>query len=212
MTFVPPPVGAGTDLRGMRLDRTYWEGRYRAGETGWDTGGPTPPLKTYIDGLTDKGLRILIPGAGRAHEAEYAHRQGFRNVHVIDLADAPFQDLLARCPDFPRAHLVTGDFFDHRGAYDLVLEQTFFCALDPALRPAYVRQVHALLVPGGRLAGVLFESVPDPAGPPFGGSAAEYRALFAPLFPQAAFTPCHNSIAPRAGRELWVSAKKPDAP
>ena len=36
------------------LDRTYWETRYRSDETGWDLGGPSTPLKEYIDQLTDK--------------------------------------------------------------------------------------------------------------------------------------------------------------
>ncbi len=195
----------------MDLDRTYWEDRYTNGETGWDTGGPTPPLKAYIDQLTDKDLRILFPGAGRAWEAEYAHRQGFRNVFVIDLTDAPFKDLLARCPDFPQEHLITRDFFAHTGQYDRIIEQTFFCALDPALRPAYVKHVHELLRNGGKLAGVLFDNVPNPVGPPFGGSAEEYTGLFKPVFPEVTFARCHNSMAPRAGRELWVSTKKTQA-
>ena len=98
------------------LDHAYWEQRYLQDLTGWDIGGPSTPLKEYIDQLTDKDLRILIPGGGRAWEAEYAHRQGFRNVFVIDLTDAPFKGLLARCPDFPQDHLITGDFFAHTAA------------------------------------------------------------------------------------------------
>jgi hypothetical protein len=192
----------------MQLDKDFWGSLYERGETGWDVGAPTAPLRAYIDQLTDKHLRILFPGAGRAWEAEYAHRLGFTNVFVLDLADAPFQDLLARCPDFPKEHLITGDFFSHEDRYDRIIEQTFFCALDPALRPAYVRQMHALLCPGGKLAGVLFDSVPNLQGPPFGGSEAEYRALFSPLFPGVTLARCHNSIAPRAGRELWLDAKK----
>ena len=82
------------------LDATYWEHRYKEGSDGWDTGAVTTPLKTYFDQLTNKDLRILIPGAGRGYEAEYLHRAGFTNVFVIDLTDAPFKDLLERCPDF----------------------------------------------------------------------------------------------------------------
>lgn len=192
----------------MQLDRTYWESRYHNGETGWDTGSPTPPLKAYLDQLTDKNLRIFFPGAGRAWEAEYAHRQGFKNVFVIDLTDTPFKDLLARCPDFPQEHLITGDFFGHKGRYDRIIEQTFFCALDPALRPTYVKQMHALLHPGGRLVGVVFDTVPNAERPPFGGSEAEYLGLFGSLFPDVAFERCYNSIFPRAGRELWVRATR----
>ncbi len=192
----------------MQLDRNFWESCYANGETGWDTGGPTPPLKTYIDQLADKDLRILFPGAGRAWEAEYAFRLGFANVFVIDLTDAPFKDLLARCPGFPQEHLITGDFFAHTGQYDRIIEQTFLCALDPALRPAYVKQMHALLRPGGRLVGVLFDTVPNAEGPPFGGSATQYQGLFEPFFPGVTFERCDNSIPPRAGSELWMYAPR----
>lgn len=192
----------------MHLDRNYWECRYDSGDTGWDTGGSTIPLKAYIDQLTNKDLRILFPGAGRAWEAEYAHQQGFRNVFVIDLTDAPFKGLLKRCPDFPPEHLITGDFFAYEGRYDRIIEQTFFCALDPALRPAYVQRMHELLREGGKLVGVLFDTVPNPVGPPFGGSQEEYVSLFTPFFPDVSFERCYNSIAPRAGRELWMNAVK----
>lgn len=195
----------------MKLDQQYWESRYLNSTDGWDIGAPSTPLKAFIDGLTDKDLRILIPGSGRAWEAEYAHRLGFRNVFVIDLTDAPFKDLLTRCADFPQEHLLTGDFFTHTGSYDLILEQTFFCALDPALREAYVRKMHDLLAPGGRLVGVLFDDPhpgKDPHGPPFGGTRAAYTALFSAVFPQVSIEPCHNSIPPRAGREVWIDARK----
>ena len=192
----------------MELDANYWATRYATSETGWDLGGPSTPLKEYLDQRTNKELRILIPGGGRAYEAEYAHRLGFRNVFVIDLTEAPFVDLLARCPDFPKEHLIIGDLFAHESRYDLILEQTFFCAIDPALRPKYVEHMHRLLEPGGHLVGVLFDSVPNPVGPPFGGSEEEYHALFKPYFPEVSFERCNNSIAPRAGRELWLRAVK----
>lgn len=191
-----------------RLDREYWEGRYHAQETGWDLGAPSTPLKEYLDQLTDKDLRILIPGGGRAYEAEYAHWLGFRNVFVIDLTDAPFKDLLERCPDFPKEHLIPGDFFAHEGHYDRILEQTFFCALDPSLRSRYVERMHHLLQPGGKLVGVLFNDALNTDGPPFGGFRADYLPLFRVHFPDVSMEPCHNSIPPRAGRELWLSAPK----
>lgn len=190
------------------LGRDYWEQRYDAAETGWDLGTVSTPLKDYFDQLTDKDLRILIPGGGRSYEAEYLHRAGFRQVTVIDLTPAPFQDLLARCPDFPQEHLVTGDFFTHEGTYDRIIEQTFFCALSPSLRPAYIRRMHALLAPGGRLTGLLFNDPLNNDRPPFGGDQAEYERLFRPMFREVHFSPCYNSIPPRAGRELWLSAQR----
>lgn len=194
------------DLCRMQLDHTFWNDRYLTGETGWDLGGPSTPLKEYLDQLPDKDLRILIPGGGKAWEAEYAHRLGFKNVLVIDLTDAPFKELLDRCPVFPKEHLIVGDFFAHQGQYDRILEQTFFCALDPALRSRYVRHMPTLLAPGGKLVGVLFDDPLNTDKPPFGGSRAEYEHVFAGHFASVSFTPCHNSIAPRAGRELWLCA------
>jgi transcriptional antiterminator Rof (Rho-off) len=193
------------------LDRNYWESRYHTDETGWDIGGPSTPLKEYIDQLTDKDLRILIPGGGRAWEAEYAHLQGFQSVFVIDLTDAPYKDLLQRCPDFPQEHLIVGDFFEHTEQYDRILEQTFFCALDPSLRERYVAHMKKLLAPGGKLVGVLFNDTLNVDRPPFGGFKADYDPIFRRHFRIISMETCHNSIPPRAGRELWLRTVKDEA-
>lgn len=201
---------AASDLCVMELDRDYWAERYTKAETGWDIGGPSTPLREYIDQLKDMDLRILIPGGGRAYEAEHAHRKGFRNVFVIDLTDAPLHDLLQRCPDFPREHFIVGDFFAHVGQYDRILEQTFFCALDPALRERYVAHMHSLLKPKGKLVGVLFNVPLNVDRPPFGGSADDYAPLFRKHFTEVSFKPCYNSIKPRENNEVWLRAVKED--
>lgn len=192
----------------MDLDAGFWDERYATGDTRWDLGAVSTPLKTWFDQLTDKSLRILIPGGGRSYEAEYLCRAGFTNVHVIDLTGAPFKDLLSRCPGFPNKNLLVADFFKHQGQYDLIVEQTFFCALDPALRPKYVSQMHDLLPLGGTLAGVLFDDVLNTDKPPFGGHTAEYRVLFGAVFANLSIEPCYNSIPQRAGREVWLHARK----
>lgn len=193
----PAPAGAAA----------YWGGRYRDGRTGWDVGHPAPPLTDYLDQVADKSLRILIPGAGRAYEAEYAWRLGFTNVTVLDVAAEPLAALAERVPDFPAANLVEGNFFDHIGQYDLVLEQTFFCALPPRaeVRRAYAEKMHALLVPDGKLVGLWFDFPLDPGAdsPPYGGSRAEYLGYLAPFFTVESFATATNSIKPRRGRELF---------
>lgn len=40
----------------------YWTERYGKGETGWDIGHVSTPIKEYVDQLEDKELKILIPG------------------------------------------------------------------------------------------------------------------------------------------------------
>ncbi|MCS7020029.1 MAG: methyltransferase domain-containing protein [Cytophagales bacterium] len=193
-----------------RLDKAYWSHRYRTGETGWDIGSISTPLKAYIDQLPEsaKNSRILIPGAGNAYEAEYLWEKGFSHVFVVDIAAEPLQNFQNRIPHFPPNQLIEADFFDLSESFDLVIEQTFFCALHPQLRPNYARQMHQLLVPGGKLVGVLFDAPMNNDRPPFGGSAKEYRRYFDPYFRYKHFSPCYNSIPPRQGSELFICLER----
>ena len=186
----------------------YWENRYQAHQTTWDAGGVTTPLRTYIDQLTDRAAKILIPGAGNGYEAEYLFTKGFTQVWVVDIAAAPLQNLATRCPDFPAVHLLHGDFFALDQTFDLILEQTFFCSFEPVHRPAYARTCARLLRPGGGLVGVLFDRPFTHEGPPFGGSREEYHPYFAPYFDFRHWATCYNSIPPRAGRELFMRLSK----
>lgn len=192
----------------QELNQTYWQSRYQDGRTGWDIGYPSPPLVEYVIATADRSSKILLPGAGNAYEASYLYDRGFRNVFVLDVAPAPLEHLLERNPDFPERQVLQQDFFAHYGHYDLILEQTFFCALDPAQRQAYVRHMHELLRPAGRLAGVLFTFPLSTEGPPFGGSEAEYRERFAAHFRIRKMGPCYNSIKPRLGSECFFELEK----
>ncbi len=187
----------------MKFDQTYWERRYNEDKTGWDIGYPSPPLTKYIDQLQDKNLEILIPGAGYGHEAIYLNKNGFRKVNVLDLSQTALQRIAEKCPDFSENRLIMTDFFEHQGQYDLILEQTFFCALDPMHRKDYVVQMKKLLKPNGKLVGVFFDFEKTEDGPPFGGSLMEYKALFEPHFTIKMLQRCHNSIEPRQGSELF---------
>ncbi|MCA6073646.1 methyltransferase domain-containing protein [Fulvivirga sedimenti] len=186
----------------------YWSERYRGNDIPWDTGGITTPIKEYIDHLHDRGLRLLIPGAGSGYEAEYCMQQGFENTFVIDISAEALQRLQDRCPEFPEEKLIHGDFFSYTGEFDLILEQTFFCALPPVLRSSYVAKMHELLVPGGHLAGVLFDDPLYDDHPPFGGNESVYRSYFFPTFEEKIMARCYNSIAPRRNRELFIELRK----
>ena len=194
------------------FDAAYWQARYDAGRDAWDTRGITPPLRAYFDQLAVAAQpRVLIPGAGRAYEAEYLRQLGFRQVFVADIAPEALAALTARVPGFPQAHLLLADFFalPNDPPYDLIVEQTFFCALDPVLRPAYARQCAHLLRPGGTLMGLLFDTDFGPVRePPFGGSKEEYREYFAPYFEFRHFETATNSLKPRQGRELFICLKR----
>jgi len=190
------------------LNSSYWQTRYTNAETGWDLGTVSPPLKAYAEQLPRHTIKILIPGAGNAYEAEFLHQLGFTDVYVADIAEAPLKALKQRVPDFPESHLLHQDFFEMQDTFDLILEQTFFCAIDPKLRPSYAKKSAELLKSGGKLVGLLFDTIFEKPGPPFGGSAEEYRTYFEPYFHFRTFVPAYNSVKPRAGRELFMILEK----
>lgn len=180
----------------------YWEERYQKGETGWDAGKITTPLKEYIDQLTDKNIKILIPGAGNGYEFDYLIENGFQNVYVIDIAETPLENIKKRNLEFT-SHVIHSDFFTSDTTFDLILEQTFFCALPPEMRPQYVEKMASLLNPKGKLTGLLFDFPLTSEGPPFGGSNTEYLNLFSDKFNIKTLEKAHNSIKPRQNKELF---------
>lgn len=191
------------------LNKEYWNNRYLQQQIGWDIGSVAPPLKEYIDQLNNKNISILIPGCGNAYEAAYLLQQGFKNVTLVDIAPAATAAVEDKLSTYINngLQIITGDFFDLKTTYDLILEQTFFCALDPTLRSAYVEKMVSLLNPDGKLVGLLFNRHFE-GGPPFGGSKLEYEELFTPKFNIQIMDTAHNSIGPRAGTELFVKMTK----
>ena len=191
----------------MNFDEQYWTERYDAGKDGWDLGCISPPIKEYIDQLTNKDIKILIPGAGNSHEAEYIHNQGFTNLYVCDISNVPLDNLKDRVTTFPKDNLIHGNFFEIQDEFDLVLEQTFFCALNPLLRQDYIEQMSKIIKPKGSLIGLLFSMEFDKEGPPFGGVINNYKAMFSKKFDIKVITPCTNSIESRMGSELFINMR-----
>ncbi|PBQ34419.1 SAM-dependent methyltransferase [Sphingobacteriaceae bacterium] len=253
------------------LSPEYWNERYLTNDFAWDAGTITIPLQTYFDQLFNKEVKILIPGAGNAHEAEYLVKNGFTNVYVCDIALEPLKNLKKRCPTFKSENLLLVDFFqlnniksniadvsssigdvkssignvkssvgdvkssvvdvkssigdvkssigdvrssvvDVRSSvvetYDLIIEQTFFCALDPKLRSTYFKKIEQLLNPGGKLVGVLFDDKLNTDKPPFGGNKEEYLTYITGTLKVKTFERCYNSIKPRKDRELFINLVK----
>jgi len=192
----------------MDYYENFWNYKYIVEETGWDIGFVSTPLKEYIDQLSNKKLKILIPGGGNSYEAEYLLNKGFKNIFVVDISVIPLKNLAERVPSFPSKKLLHQDFFELNGAFDLILEQTFFCALDPSLRVAYVQKMHQLLKPEGKLVGILFNIPLNDDKPPFGGNKTEYKGLFSEKFKIVKMETAFNSIPSRTGNELFFKLIK----
>ena len=189
------------------LDKNFWDSKYKTNSTGWDLGEVSPPIKDFIDKLEDKSLKILMPGCGNSYEAEYLLLKGFTNITLIDIAPSLVENLQTKFQGQDAINVILGDFFEHQSAYDLIIEQTFFCALPPIVRMQYVSKMYQLLETDGMLVGLLFNRSFE-QGPPFGGNRDEYIALFSPMFELVHIEICQNSIPPRAQNELWFEFRK----
>lgn len=189
------------------LSADYWNERYMNNAVPWDLGTVSPPLKAYFDQLPNKNISILIPGAGNSYEALYLLEQGFTNITVIDIAPAAIQSLKEKFRNHAAIQFIQTDFFDWEGQYDLIVEQTFFCAIDPILRKKYISKMASLLSSDGKLVGLLFNRQFE-GGPPFGGDKDSYQPLFEKHFQIDRMAPCYNSVAPRAGTELFFIARR----
>lgn len=167
----------------------------------------SPPIKNYIDTIENKEAKILIPGCGNTYEAEYLLQQGFTNITVIDIAPTLVENLKEKFAGNKNIKVILGDFFEHKGNYDYIIEQTFFCALPPTIRQKYVWKMHQLLSDYGKLIGLLFNRKFD-VSPPFGGSLKEYEQLFYKAFVFNSISLAANSISARANTELFFEFQK----
>ncbi len=198
------------DPNGTLLDANYWNAQYLSNTTGWDLGMPSPPLVDFINSLDDKKMSVLIPGCGNAYEAEYLLQQGFTNVTLVDISADLVKKLQERFANNANIRVVHGDFFELNGAtFDVILEQTFFCALEPFMREIYVQKMNSLLSDQGVLAGLLFNREFEKQGPPFGGNVNQYQQLFVQNGLEILeMELCKNSVAPRANSEVFFIAKR----
>lgn len=190
------------------LDASYWNTRWEMSETGWDTGFASPAITGYLSQYQNKEAAILIPGCGNAYEAEYLLSNGFTNITLIDISQKAAEILRKKFENQKGIKILCEDFFQHQGNYDLVIEQTFFCAIDPEKRINYSNKMASLLNPQGKLIGVLFNRKFTHQGPPFGGNTTEYEAVFEPNFEIRVMADCYNSIPSRNGSEVFINLFK----
>ncbi len=187
------------------LDGGAWDARWIDGNTPWDLGDASPPFRSAIaEGLVGATGRALVPGCGAGHDARLLASTGF-DVTGVDLSPNAAAHARQLAEDTGVAMDVrVADLFalpEELTEFDLVLEHTCFCAIDPTRRDDYVRAVADALRPGGRLLGLFF-TIEVEEGPPFGATEAEIRHRFGARFTIDIARVPTDSIAPRLGREM----------
>ena len=191
----------------------YWEKSYQSGDMGWDLGGPTPIFDDWIQCQTDS-LSICIPGAGNGWDAINFAEKG-HNVTAVDFAESAIVNMNTLAQERGiQINLIHSDIFELRklfsNTFDIVLEYTCFCAIDPARRMDYVKMTNQILKPDGKLVGLLFpidKNIND-GGPPFAVDLDSTISIFSKYFTLDTKEISTLSIEQRKGREVFIIFKK----
>ncbi len=159
----------------------FWEEIYRAGRAGWDLGGPTPVFKHLLDEHKFPPGKLIVPGAGRGHDARLFAQHGF-DVTAVDFAVDAVEAMRAMNDRHMPIKVLRSDIFqlprELDGAFDYLLEYTCFCAIDPSRRAEYADVVNRLLKAGGVYIDLAFPLDQHAGGPPYTVSVPEIMRLF----------------------------------
>jgi SAM-dependent methyltransferase len=184
-----------------------WQRRYEENDTPWDKGAPAPALAGFLLRQPLTG-RVLVPGCGRGHDVQALAEAGATVVGLdfSPLAVKQAKELAANAPYAGRIEFVLGDFFKlppaFAGSFDWMVEHTCLSAIEPHLRPDYVRSAAYALKPGGKIFGIFFTNPDVETGPPFRISKEELSALLDPHFTLLEEWVPKECFPGREGREL----------
>ena len=187
--------------------QTDWQRHYDEDDLGWDLGHVAPPFVDLLESNAIFPCKTLVPGCGRGHEVIFLAENGF-DVTALDFSTGAVNHLnsfiLERKLNIKVLNL---DFFEldstHDCLYDLLIEQTFFCAISPSQRPLYVETVARILKKGGMIAGLFYHTGQE-GGPPFNTTRQDIIKHFSDSFEIRELAQAKNSADKRKDKE-WLA-------
>jgi len=191
----------------------FWEKAYQSADMAWDLGEPTPVFNQWINSERNT-LSICVLGAGNGWDALNFAKKG-HHVTAVDFAFSAIQNMSQMAEILGvELDLLHSNIFDigksYHNAFDIVLEYTCYCAIDPRRRIDYVNLVDCILKPEGRLVALFFplDKALNDDGPPFGVNLNSTLNLFSKKFTLYKKETPHLSIERRIGREMFVIFNK----
>jgi SAM-dependent methyltransferase len=191
----------------------FWDNRYQTENTSWDLGGPTPIFMTWLAANPGDGERVCVLGAGSGYDAIAFAQHGYK-VTAVDFAPSATARIKAGAEAANvDVEIVTGDLFElgdsHSDAFDLVVEYTTYCAIDPGRRSEYIEVVSRLVMAGQRFLSLFWPvNKESDGGPPFRITAVDVEERFSAYFAlESQFMP-ENSIESRLGKEILAEYRR----
>lgn len=194
----------------QNLESSFWEDLYKKDQTGWEMNQPSPVFVDMLPRLKMPRSRILVLGCGSAQDAAYFAREGHR-VTAVDFSPTAIKKAKAQFGHIENLTFQIADAFalpaSFRGSFDMIVEHTFYCAIDPNRRDELIKTWRQCLTDQGQVIGVFF-AMERKFAPPFGGTEWELRQRLKDHFQFLFWGRWHQSIDGRYGKELFVLAHK----
>ena len=190
----------------------YWNDRYSNNEIGWDIGTPTPIFVNFFKKFKSK-KNILIPGVGKGHDALFLSKKN-HNVFAVDFSMKAISNIKKKALEANTTlNLICEDFFNLNnlnGKIDIILEYTFFCAINPNKRIKYIHKSSELLKTDGLFVAILLpiNKILNDDGPPFGVNLAKTLRDFEKYYDIIECEKSDLSIKPRIDNEVFVLMRK----
>ncbi|KAG0305969.1 hypothetical protein BGZ98_003196 [Dissophora globulifera] len=177
----------------------------------WDQPASSPALVEVIEqkpiaAQIPKSGNVLVPGCGRGVDVFYLGNE-HRKAYGLDISPIVIQ----QCKDIraekgiseSQAEFLLGDFFKFQipeGGFQLVYDYTFFCAIQPELRPQWGNRMAELIPKDGVLITLMFPLDNSSTGPPFSVSVEAYHQVLDSNFECLLVDNC-TSVKAREGKE-----------
>lgn len=192
----------------------FWESLYQEKTDDWDLGKSSPPLINFFNHPScPKTGRVLVPGAGKGHDAAEWAKRGYETV-AIDFAQSAYESLHHLSEKHDNLSILKMDIFDltpkSTELFDIIYEYTCFCAIHPGRRDEYFEIWHKMLKPGGIIIALFFPIINQTnlEGPPHPTSVGELMARLDGVFDIVERIPAEGSVPHRAGKEEFWLLKK----
>ncbi|KAF9918099.1 hypothetical protein BGZ65_012610, partial [Modicella reniformis] len=188
-----------------------WNTLWERGINPWTEPTPSPAL---VEVIQEKPIKdqipvsgnVLVPGCGRGVDVFFL-RSDQRKVYGLDISPIVVQECqkTQKSLNIPESQVEfkVDDFFTFNiptGGFQLIYDYTFFCAIQPELRPQWGQRMAELVSKDGVLITLMYPLGNHTSGPPFAVSEAAYHEQLDANFECLLLDDC-TSFESRAGKE-----------